>query len=831
MAIKAGTAYIAFEPMGLADLRARLMAAITAAATAAARAGNTALNNAGGAGTAGTSAFARMAAAIGTASTALRTLGTALTTLGFQLQILGATMSLVFTAPIALITTAGLAIGVKYAANVETATAALKALLPAGYDVAALMDRLAKVAVESPVFAVDDLVTFTQKMVASGQEISKVETFLKAFGNVATTTGVSTDKMSRALEAVSQMASKGTVNMEELRQQLGEAMPGALKLVADGLGITQAKLYDLVAEGKISATDVMDAFIKIGNSATYLNGASAAADTLTGRWQALKESIQVRLGEAVMDNMDAIKKAFDDATPAIYAITDAIGASVPTIVDYLGKLVTKINELREAWGKLNPEQQKMVMIIAALMVTLGPLLVILGTLLGAIGTIVTAVSFLISPSGLVVIAFAALAAGAAWLYFKLKDLWESSEAVRKKFGEFKDKAIELFTPLKEAASTIIPSCKKAWDEFKDSMSEIDWGPTIDLLKVLGKLLAGFILGNIIVVIGVIGGLAGSIGKVVEALGHFIAGLVKVVTGIINFVAALAVLDFGGMWDALKQITDGLVELIWDTLWDAVTAILDFCKWFYNTTIGLFKELMDKLVGHSIVPDMVDAIVECFSTLVTSVVQILASFPSKIAGKFTEMKDQAVARVSALVSSAASKFRELISRFAEIANGVKDKVQTVFDRVKALPGQIVSAIGSLGSILYSAGKSVIQGLINGIDDKVGALKSKASSIANSIRDTISSALNIGSPSKVMFELGRFATEGLVLGLSADSSDLVTAAKTLASTTIAPIEGAAETSTVARNAALNIGTFVANSKASAAELAEEILWMSSTRGWAL
>ena len=49
------------------------------------------------------------------------------------------------------------------------------------------------------------------------------------------------------MSALAQMASKGTVSMEELRQQLGDRLPGALGLAAKGLGITEQELIKLVS--------------------------------------------------------------------------------------------------------------------------------------------------------------------------------------------------------------------------------------------------------------------------------------------------------------------------------------------------------------------------------------------------------------------------------------------------------------------------------------------------------------------------------------------------------------------------------------------------------
>lgn len=50
-----------------------------------------------------------------------------------------------------------------------------------------------------------------------------------------------------------------TVSMEELRQQLGDRLPGAFGLVAKGLGITQAELVKLVESGNLAARDLFPA--------------------------------------------------------------------------------------------------------------------------------------------------------------------------------------------------------------------------------------------------------------------------------------------------------------------------------------------------------------------------------------------------------------------------------------------------------------------------------------------------------------------------------------------------------------------------------------------
>lgn len=65
----------------------------------------------------------------------------------------------------------------------------------------------------------------------------------------------SSEQQKRGLEAVSQIASKGTVSLEELRGQLAEAIPGAVQIAARAMNMTTGELMDLVAQGEL-ASDV-----------------------------------------------------------------------------------------------------------------------------------------------------------------------------------------------------------------------------------------------------------------------------------------------------------------------------------------------------------------------------------------------------------------------------------------------------------------------------------------------------------------------------------------------------------------------------------------------
>lgn len=93
----------------------------------------------------------------------------------------------------------------------------------------------------------------------SGQEIQNIfESVTKAAG----TLGLSVESQQRAFLALNQMMSKGTVSAEELRGQLGEALPGAFGIMAKAMGVTEKQLGKMMKDGQVLASDVLPKFAK-----------------------------------------------------------------------------------------------------------------------------------------------------------------------------------------------------------------------------------------------------------------------------------------------------------------------------------------------------------------------------------------------------------------------------------------------------------------------------------------------------------------------------------------------------------------------------------------
>jgi tape measure domain-containing protein len=121
----------------------------------------------------------------------------------------------------------------------------------------------------------------------------------KAFIGVASGirgTGGSLEQLDSALTATSQVFSKGKVSAEELRQQIGERLPGAFSLFAKALDMTPQELDKALEKGQVSLQDFQlfaeKLFLEYGESAKILaDGPDAAGDRLKTQLAELKGAI------------------------------------------------------------------------------------------------------------------------------------------------------------------------------------------------------------------------------------------------------------------------------------------------------------------------------------------------------------------------------------------------------------------------------------------------------------------------------------------------------------------------------------------------------------
>ena len=127
-------------------------------------------------------------------------------------------------------------------------------------------------------------------------EGEKSRAVFESIAKASAVMGLSAEQSSGVLLALQQMISKGTVQAEELRGQLGERLPGAFQIAARAMGVTTAELGKMLEQGQVIAEDFLPKFAKalnesLGDSAEKAaNRLDAATNRFSTAWERLKQN-------------------------------------------------------------------------------------------------------------------------------------------------------------------------------------------------------------------------------------------------------------------------------------------------------------------------------------------------------------------------------------------------------------------------------------------------------------------------------------------------------------------------------------------------------------
>lgn len=194
-----------------------------------------------------------------------------------------------------------------------------------------------------------------------GAETTRIFTAISTAGRAL---NLSADDIHGTLRALQQMISKGNVQAEELRGQLGERLPGALQIAADAMGVTTQELNKMMERGELFADELLpkmaDALLeKFGSAAQEasqtalaelgrLNTAifelsqglveAGALDTVAGAVRGITREVSdladLLAGGGITDSINAIGYAWSESWAAI----DVTGEAVDTVLTDISAL-------------------------------------------------------------------------------------------------------------------------------------------------------------------------------------------------------------------------------------------------------------------------------------------------------------------------------------------------------------------------------------------------------------------------------------------------------------------------------------------------------------
>ena len=139
------------------------------------------------------------------------------------------------------------------------------------------------------VSATDGYTKYAAAVKGTAIEGEKARDIFSSFSGASAKLGLNAEQQSGIFNALEQMISKGTVQAEELRGQLGDRMPGAFKLFADAAGVSTKELGEMLKKGEVLSDDILPKVAEKLNE-TYNLGTGETIDTLAAAQNRLKNS-------------------------------------------------------------------------------------------------------------------------------------------------------------------------------------------------------------------------------------------------------------------------------------------------------------------------------------------------------------------------------------------------------------------------------------------------------------------------------------------------------------------------------------------------------------
>ena len=160
----------------------------------------------------------------------------------------------------------------------------------------------------------------------AGGNVQDTDKTFRAIVSSIRATGGSIEDVRSALTATAQVFSKGKVSAEELRQQIGERLPGAFTLFAESIGKTPAELDKALEKGEVSLQDFMR-FVELllnryeDNAKKIASGPEAAGDRL----KVVLEDLKKTTGPILADIGASFQSFAADAIEAIGGLIKELG--------------------------------------------------------------------------------------------------------------------------------------------------------------------------------------------------------------------------------------------------------------------------------------------------------------------------------------------------------------------------------------------------------------------------------------------------------------------------------------------------------------------------
>ena len=639
--------------------------------------------------------------------------------------------------------------------------------------------------------SLDSAVAGVQNIFMATKNLPEAEKMFKAINDSAMVFAEgSTEAVNRFIYSYKQAMSSGKANAQDFNS-MNDAIPGLMDKVASSMGITWSELKSGLSSGKISMDQFNTALKKLDTEGgAGMQSLEKAAKDATGGIQTAITNMKTAITRGVSEAFKALDKALKGAgLGGITDIIDKIGDGFEKVLKSIVPLIPPMVKFAQVLIKLAPLWAP---IVAGLVAYSGAMKVAgkvteftdkLAGLPGIFGKIGSSAqngvdgikNFAKAHKGLALgLAGAGLAiSGMVALYKKSGgDANKMAKMVEDKVNSIVDTVTKIAEKLPEIIPKVLPkilnAITTALPKIINSISKALPQVFTAVSQAIPKVIP--ILVNALVTI--VTTLANMLPTFIPVL---INGVVQLIMALVNALPTIIIALVNALPMVITSIVTGLIKCIPQLIMGAIQLVIGLVKALPQIIKSLIKAI------PMIINEVVRALIQCGPQLITAGIQLIQDlwkgFKSWIGQMWVNVKNFAK-QIPTKIKQGAGNLRSVGSTFLiDLWNGIKAKTGSVLSSIgnfaKLIPKRIKNGVGNL----FSVGSNLIEGLWNGIKSKFDNVINRVSNLASKLPKAVRKVLGIASPSRVMFELGGYTTEGFMEGISSMSKALD---KTIATT---------------------------------------------------
>lgn len=651
-----------------------------------------------------------------------------------------------------------------------------------------------------------DMASTVSNLVKSSSDLFPVEDAVAFSGNITKllkSAGRTDAVIASVMEGFNKSFQKGIVDTETLNKLLEQA-PEAANILAKSLGVTKSELLDMASSGRMSVTDLKDAFMNASGEidAAFSNTDMTISDALKhirnqwGLWITQSDKtlgMTKTIAKTMVSGFNSVIAVLNKVRTAVVWLSEKLGGAenmlklvaIAAATIFVALKAEKIlNFLTTAKTAITAISAKTLAIIAVIILL--ALVVedfinfmlgnksVFGEVFDKMGIDAEKVRDTIKQAFAKIKEFLLqvweeikVILSAAWDVIKkaamfvfnfLADYWKKNgdkikENFKRTWNLISSVLKGLWNGIKKVAQAVFGALKDFWEKNGESIKEtftFVWGAIFDTLNAIWTIILD--IGE-----AIFGRLKDYFEEngdsIKENFGQIWDSISATLSTIWNVISQIAHVVFGGISDFFKE-NGGLIKDTFMAVWDA---IMVFLEPLWNALVAIAKNVFGKLKewwdrwGGTIVQlfkSVWSIISSIFKVVLNAIKAMFNTFAALFTGDWEKawnsMKDYFKSVWDAIKNIFVAVWDFLKSFLGSALSQIKASIQSAFEAISAIFSTVWNAIKTLFTNIWSgikyAATTAVNAIANVVSSVFNGIKNTVSNIWNGIKNTVSSVVN-------------------------------------------------------------------------------------------